>query len=134
MFYPPFWACSHCSKRLTEPLHHEVNLYTLRDGAIAAYSTSYYCCCMSYIFSCAILNSSPNRWDCPPKNTWYYHNYSVCEDKHHKGYVHTNCGGLPNNIQFEEHAFIEHELCEFFTNSMLTEWYSPFLILWNLSS
>jgi hypothetical protein len=72
--------------------------------------------------------------DCPQKNTQYYHNYSVHEDKHDKEYVHTYYGGIPNAIQFEEHAFIEHELCEFFTNSMLTGWYSPFLILWILSS
>ena len=43
VFYPPSMYCPQCQHRLKEEMRHEATLFTLRNGAVAAYITSLYC-------------------------------------------------------------------------------------------
>ncbi|KDQ58768.1 hypothetical protein JAAARDRAFT_69191 [Jaapia argillacea MUCL 33604] len=78
-------------------LRFPVVFYSIQYGACLAYSSSLSCdgCKMRY-----------------------YPNY----------YIMTNLrfyyGGIPDTIQFEEHGYMEKDLCEVFTNFMLVAWVS----------
>jgi hypothetical protein len=100
---------------LTEPVSHKATLFTLRDGAIPIFTTSYYC---HGTFRLVKLDfhdlTSPS--DCHFR---YYHNYRVHKATSKRMYY----GSVPEYIQVAQHYFFEADLLEFFANAMVFGWY-----------
>lgn len=51
----------------------------------------------------------------------HYHNYYVANEQR----VYYTNTPVPEAIQFEQHRFIDAELCELFANLMVFAWYVP---------
>ncbi|KAF8175031.1 hypothetical protein K438DRAFT_1608874 [Mycena galopus ATCC 62051] len=108
-FYPPVRVCTKpdCANHrdtsdimtLTDPLTHKATLYTVKNGALPVYSSSFYC------RKC---------------NRRYYHNYYT----HKESSLRTYYGGVPNVIHVAQHFFIESALLELFANGMVFGWLS----------
>ncbi|KDQ56438.1 hypothetical protein JAAARDRAFT_70720 [Jaapia argillacea MUCL 33604] len=97
MFYPPVRNCLTCRRELRGLLQFPVVFYSIQYGACPAYLSSLSCdgCKMRY-----------------------YPNYYIMTN------LHFYYGGIPDTIQFEEHGYMEKDLCEVFTNFMLVAWVS----------
>ncbi|KAJ7351632.1 hypothetical protein DFH08DRAFT_993322 [Mycena albidolilacea] len=86
---------------LGEPKNHRITIFTLELGAMPGYSTSLYC------------------RNC---HTRYYPNYYVHESATMRTYyLHP---GVPEFIQSAEHFYTGTDLCELFSNMMVTAWTS----------
>jgi hypothetical protein len=115
-FYPPSFDCVQCGARLKKHSRYPVIFHSLRNGASLAYASSLYCDRASHPSLAWCLLLTRGVADCKIR---HYHNYYTTNDRRFY-YSRDVCGlAVPDVIQFEEHKFIEAELCELFTNLMV---------------
>ncbi|TFK59183.1 hypothetical protein BDN72DRAFT_906089 [Pluteus cervinus] len=103
MLYPPQHTCIRCGLqfKLSTMSRVQVLVYSASTGLMGrrAYSSSFKC------QECHIR---------------YYHNHYVVNGTR----VYYGPAYIPQFIQIEDHAFVEHALCELFTTQMLYAWVS----------
>lgn len=122
--YPPNRVCttpdcprfhsSNTVKMLTEPVTHKATLFTLREGSLPIYTTSFYC-------RGGFFQLHPDvrlRKYALGCNRRYHHNYSV----HNKSGSRDYYGGVPQYIQVAKHFFMDAPLLEFFANCKVFGW------------
>ncbi|KAJ7241324.1 hypothetical protein B0H12DRAFT_1250422 [Mycena haematopus] len=86
-------------RELVEPKHHRITIFTLDLGAVPGFSTSCYC------------------RNC---HTRYYPNYYVHSSATTRTYYYQE--KVPEFIQSSEHFYTSANLCELFTNMMVSAW------------
>ena len=123
MLYPPTRVCQKydCARyrvdssvcTLSEPVSYKATLFTLQNGVLPVFATSYYChgsiqlpFCNRLLMFNAVCHQR------------YYLNYRVQKSSSERVYY----GGVPDIIQVAQHFFFESALLEFFAVSQLFAW------------
>jgi hypothetical protein len=104
-------------RELGEAKDHRITVFTLELGAMPGYSTSLYCRSKFYFINSAGCVLIPLISDC---YTRYYPNYYVHEKATTRTYYLQP--DIPEFIQSAEHFYTGADLCELFTNMMVTAW------------
>ena len=76
-------------------------------------------CAMHLLHHLHVMVSSSSVYILQPETL---HVPTACKIRYHHNYYHSST--VPQNIQIEEHSFVDAKLCEFFTHLSLFAWVS----------
>lgn len=101
-------------RTLTDPVTHKATLFTLNEGPLPVYTTSFYCKGTSL----HIHEDICTKFTYKACNRRYHHNYSTHADSDTREYY----GSVPDVIQVVQHSFMESSLLEFYIVSKALAW------------
>ena len=101
-------------KTLNEPETYEAALFTLREGSLPVFATSFRCSSECFW----LILFKPGVWSFLGCKCRYYPNYYVTPDSKSRVYY----PGVPRYIQASQHAYFDVPLLEFFTTTNVFGW------------
>ena len=120
MLYPRTRHCLKCKGRLVDPRRYKTVLFSSKEGAQAAYTTSTACKSKSlqqYYIS-PMHKSLTHTCFCSECNLRYHHNFVVDAKQDCRTWYH----GTPDIIEVDEHAFMTSDLCDLHLAMMSSAW------------